>query len=75
MDLRNLIGAHKKILKCALGDAEVSVSCSGDVYQCQLLHYDEFKLGNLKQASFAEIYQSARADKFKRHSVEQIGQS
>lgn len=72
MDLRNLIGAHKRIFKCALGDAEVSVSCSGDVYPCQLLHHDAFKLGNLKASTFEEIYESAQADKFKCHTVEQI---
>lgn len=73
MDLHNLINSRKKIFKCALGDAEVSISCSGDVYPCQLLHHDEFKLGNLKESSFEEIYTSARAEKFKIHTVEQIG--
>lgn len=72
MDLRNLIGAHKRIFKCALGDAEVSVSCSGDVYPCQLLHNDAFKLGNVTASSFEEIYESAQADTFKRHTVETI---
>ena len=72
MELRNLINAHKKIFKCALGDAEVSISCSGDVYPCQLLHYDDFKLGNLKKSSFEAIYNSARAEKFKRHTVDKI---
>ena len=72
MELHNLLNARKKIFKCAPGDAEVSISCSGDVYPCRLLHYDDFKLGNLKDSSFAEIYNSTRADKFKRHTVEQI---
>lgn len=72
MDLRNLIGTHKRIFKCALGDAEVSISCSGDVYPCQLLHHDEFRIGNLKTASFEAIYDAAQADKFKCHTVEKI---
>ena len=71
-DLRNLIAARKKIFKCALGDAEVSISRSGDVYPCQLLHFDAFKLGNVKDSSFDEIYNSARADEFKRHTVDAI---
>lgn len=71
-DLRNLITARKKIFKCALGDAEVSISRSGDVYPCQLLHFDAFKLGNVKDSPFDAIYNSARADKFKRHTVDAI---
>ena len=72
MDLRNLLGSRRKIFKCALGDAEVSVSCSGDVYPCQLLHFDAFKLGNVKNFSFDEIYNSARAEKFKCHTVDTL---
>ena len=72
MDLHNLINSRKKIFKCALGDAEISISCSGDVYPCQLLHHDEFKIGNIKISSFDSIYNSAQAEKFKCHTVEQI---
>ena len=73
MDLPNVLKAHgKKIFKCALGDAEVSISCSGDMYPCQLLHYAEFKIGNIKRASFDELYNSARAEKFKAHTVDEI---
>ena len=73
MDLPNVIKAHgKKIFKCALGDAEVSISCSGDVYPCQLLHHDEFKIGNIKQTSFDELYNSAQAETFKKHTVDTI---
>ena len=71
-DLRNLIAARKKIFKCALGDAEISISRSGDVYPCQLLHFDAFKLGNVKDSTFDAIYNSARADYFKRHTVDAI---
>ena len=72
MELRNLINANKRIFKCALGDAEVSISCSGDFYPCQLLHHDEFKIGNVKASSFDELYESARLERFKMHTVEQI---
>ena len=73
MDLKNVLKAHgRKIFKCALGDAEVSISCSGDMYPCQLLHHAEFKIGNVKHASFDELYNSARADKFKAHTVDSI---
>ena len=72
MDLRTMIDSHTKnktVLKCALGDAEVSISCSGDVYPCQLLHYEAFKVGNLKKNSFDDIYQSEKLAKFKMHTV------
>ena len=75
MDLRNMIDSHtknKNVLKCALGEAEVSISCSGNVYPCQLLHYDTFKVGNLKENSFDEIYQSEKLAKFKMHTVDCI---
>ncbi|MBR1646515.1 MAG: radical SAM protein [Selenomonadaceae bacterium] len=73
MDLPNVLKAHgKKIFKCALGDAEVSISCSGDFYPCQLLHHDEFKIGNVKNSSFDALYNSARAEKFKNHTVDAI---
>ena len=75
MDLRNMIKSHtenKNVLKCALGDAEVSISSSGDVYPCQLLHYDVFKVGNLKENSFDDIYNSDRLQKFKMHTTDCI---
>ncbi len=42
------------------------------MYPCQLLHFDAFKLGNVKDSSFDAIYNSARADEFKRHTVDAI---
>ncbi|MBQ7704689.1 MAG: radical SAM protein [Selenomonadaceae bacterium] len=60
------------ILKCALGDAEISVSSSGEVYPCQLLHHDIFKIGNLKENSFDEIYNSEKLYKFKMHTADCI---
>lgn len=74
-DLRNMIKSHtatKNVLKCALGDAEVSISSSGDVYPCQLLHYDIFKVGNLKDKSFDEIYNSKEMERFKMHTADCI---
>ena len=68
----DLPNAPKVVLKCALGDAEISVSASGDVYPCQLLHHDIFKVGNLKGNSFDEIYNSEKLNKFKMHTVDFI---
>ena len=74
-NLREIIknhAANKTVLKCAIGDAEVSISASGDVYPCQLLHYKIFKVGNVKNNSFDEIYNSAQLKKFKMHTTDCI---
>lgn len=41
--------------KCAVGGSEVSVSASGDVYPCQLLHYPQFLMGNVHHRQFHDI--------------------
>lgn len=46
----------EKCLKCAMGDGEISISCTGDVYPCQLLHFPEFLAGNVRQSSIRDIY-------------------
>ena len=48
-----------RIYKCALGDAEVSISETGDVYPCQLLHNQEFYAGNILKQSILEIYRNS----------------
>ena len=71
----NIIKAHKEartIEKCAIGDGEISISCTGDVYPCQLLHHKEFLLGNVKNSSLNDIYNSEKNDLFKYHTVEKI---
>ncbi len=44
------------VLKCAMGDGEFSISHSGDVYLCQLLHHEDFKVGNVTEKSLTEIF-------------------
>ena len=44
------------VTKCALADREISISESGDVYPCQLLHAPEFLAGNIHTNNFVEIY-------------------
>ena len=41
--------------KCAIGGAEISISASGDVYPCQLLHYPEFLIGNIHEGKISEM--------------------
>ena len=74
-NLINILKAHQEsrtIKKCAIGDGEISISCTGDVYPCQLLHHEEFLLGNVKDSSLIEIYNSDKNDLFKHHTVENI---
>ena len=47
---------HTQCHKCAIGDGEFSISASGDVYPCQLLHTDEFYAGNVHEESITDIY-------------------
>lgn len=42
--------------KCAIGDAELSISPTGDVYPCQLLHYPEFYIGNIREHPLDYLY-------------------
>jgi len=44
------------VRRCALAEREISISETGDVYPCQLLHAAEFKAGNIRELSLAEIY-------------------
>jgi len=44
------------VKKCALADREISISETGDVYPCQLLHASEFLAGNILINSLADIY-------------------
>ena len=55
-----------------MGDAEVNISASGDVYLSQLLHYDIFKVDNVKNSAFDEIYNFAKPEKFKIHTTDCI---
>ncbi len=45
--------------KCAIGGAELSISASGDVYPCQLLHYPEFLIGNIHERKVSEMVSSS----------------
>ena len=52
--------------KCAIGGSEISISPTGDVYPCQLLHYPEFLMGNVRDSGIDEILSTS--DVVKRYS-------
>lgn len=71
-NLGDLIERHKQnesLMKCAMGDGEISISCSGDVYPCQLLHVPDYCVGNVLNESIQEIYHSNKLAKFQNHTV------
>lgn len=45
--------------KCAIGGAELSISATGDVYPCQLLHYPQFYIGNVHDSSLVDLYNNS----------------
>ncbi len=57
LDQSKCIQTHK----CAIGDNEISISPTGDVYPCQLLHFDQFLAGNVHDRSVEDIYRNAPA--------------
>jgi radical SAM protein with 4Fe4S-binding SPASM domain len=42
--------------KCAIGDMHISISETGDVYPCHLIHDRRYLAGNIREQSLAEIY-------------------
>ncbi len=46
---------HSPIRKCAMGDAEISIAPDGQVYPCHLLHFSEFRAGNIRHQSLEDI--------------------
>jgi len=49
----------KRRCKCAVGGSELSISETGDVYPCQLLHYPQFLIGNIHNKPVSELHQSS----------------
>lgn len=58
-----------KHLWCGMGRNVLSIEANGDVYPCQLMHHDDFKLGNLNNHSLEEIWLNSP---YRHHSVDMI---
>ena len=62
------------VRRCALAEREISISETGDVYPCQLLHAEEFKAGNIREHSLAEIYcESTVFNRLRNITVDTLG--
>jgi radical SAM protein with 4Fe4S-binding SPASM domain len=60
--------------RCAMAEREISISETGDVYPCQLLHAEEFRAGNVRERPLAEIYyESPVLERLRGVSVETLG--
>ena len=65
---------EKTLLKCGVGEGQISISFSGDVYPCALLHNPKFKAGNITENSLKEIYNSAAMNRIKFHTADEIAE-
>lgn len=64
---------NNRIYKCATGSRSISVSETGDVYPCQLIHFPEFLAGNILEKPFPEIYRhSPVLESIRRITVDEI---
>jgi radical SAM protein with 4Fe4S-binding SPASM domain len=45
--------------RCALAAGEISISATGDVFPCHMLHVPKFRAGNVKNQSFQDIYENS----------------
>ena len=60
---------NKKYIWCGMGKNVLSIEANGDVYPCQLMHHEKFKLGNLNNQSLEEIWINSP---YQDHSVDLI---
>lgn len=47
---------NRGVMKCAIGDFEISISHDGYVYPCHMLHLEEFAAGNVRENPIKDIY-------------------
>jgi len=50
---------QKRRCKCAIGGSELSISETGDVYPCQLLHYPQFLIGNIHKDKVSDLHKNS----------------
>ena len=50
---------YKRRCKCAVGGSELSISETGDIYPCQLLHYPQFLIGNIHIDKISDLYEKS----------------
>lgn len=48
-------GKEPKRKECQAGNKEIFIASNGDIYPCAMFIYDEYKIGNIRQADFSDI--------------------
>ncbi len=64
---------RKRASKCAIGDMHVSISETGDIYPCHLIHDEKFKGGNIREEGLWNVYdRSPVFTRLQKFSVDQM---
>jgi radical SAM protein with 4Fe4S-binding SPASM domain len=50
-----IFGKEPKRKECQAGNKELFIASNGDIYPCAMFIYDEYKIGNIRQADFSDI--------------------
>jgi radical SAM protein with 4Fe4S-binding SPASM domain len=69
---QNMIGMRGSgCSRCAVGEGEISVASTGEVYPCHMLHFEKLICGNVFDSGFKDIYyNSPLLRKIRRMSVD-----
>lgn len=60
--------------RCAMAIEEISIASNGDLFPCHMLHYDELKIGNLKESKFKDLYSKIELKELRKMNVDVIPQ-
>lgn len=52
---RFFFGKDPKRKECQAGNKELFIASNGNIYPCAMFIYDEYKIGNIRQADFSDI--------------------
>ena len=52
------------LLKCNCAKTRINIDSNGDVYPCDMMKYEEFKMGNILKDEMSEIWNCDNAQKF-----------
>ena len=69
-DTPSAISALRYKSSCGAGENLISIDALGNVFPCHMLHYDEFKLGNVLETPLFSIISSEAAKKFRSITVD-----
>jgi len=62
---KKLMTMRKKgVERCAIAEGEISISPSGEVFPCHMLHVDKFCAGTIKKQKFSDIYYTSEVLKY-----------